>query len=147
MKPTVERTSIRDQSVRRILGLIALALLSVTLLGCGPKTVWSTQVVSPNGQWIAAARTEVWSGPGVGTVESTIYLARSDKPRDFTDVVSYPEGPANPHPQIAWESDDELVVRVRNPATVDLQMIKLANIRIRLEALPNSASAAPAHIP
>jgi hypothetical protein len=147
MKPTVEQTSIRDQRVRRIFGLVVLALMSVTLLGCGPKTVWSTQVVSPDGRWIAGARTEVWSGPGVGTVESTIYLARSDKPRDFTDVISYPENPANPHPQITWESDDELVVRVPNPTTVDLQMIKLANIRIRLEALPNGASAAAAHIP
>jgi hypothetical protein len=133
--------------VRYILRLLVLAFIFVASAGCGPKTVWSTKVVSPNGQWTAGARTEVWSGPGVGTVESTIYLARSDKPRDSTDVIGYPENPTNPHPQITWGSDDELVVRVPNPATVDLQMIKFASIRIRLEALPNGGSAATQRIP
>ncbi len=44
--------------------VIPLIGLSVALPGCGlgPETVWSTRAVSPDGRWIAEARTQMWSG-------------------------------------------------------------------------------------
>src|SRR5690348_1893918 len=108
---------------------------------CSSKeTIWSTKVVSPDGSWIANARTDAWSGPGISTAASAVCLARSDEPRTCTDVISYMENEDNPHPQFAWASDNELVVRIPDPSKVDLQTIKFANIRITLEALAAKGS-------
>jgi hypothetical protein len=68
---------------------IFIAGLFIGLLSCGRQTVWSTKAVSPDGQWEAGARTQVWHGPGVGTAASSVYLARTDDPHNSTDIVSY----------------------------------------------------------
>ena len=131
---------------RSRVGRLALlvAVLSVAVYGCGSsrETIWSAKVVSPNGVWIANARTDAWSGPGVGTAASSVCLARTAEPRDCTDVISYMESATNLRPQITWGSDNELVVRIPDPSKVDLQTVKFADIRITLKALPTSASAA-----
>jgi hypothetical protein len=114
---------------------LAIAALSITLLGCGPKTMWSTTAVSPDGKWIAGARTQMWSGPGNATVASTVNLVRAHDSHDPADIVSYLEGAKSPRPQIEWRSANDLVVRVPNPADLNLQVIKFADIRISVEPL------------
>jgi hypothetical protein len=132
-----------ERRTRRANYFILFAASSVLLAGCdpGPKTVWSTKVVSPDGLWIAIARTDVWSGPVVGTAASAICVARSDRPHGCTDVVVYPEGPTNPHPQISWQSDKELLVRVPNPSNLYQQTIMFARLHIKLESLDSAGSA------
>jgi hypothetical protein len=117
----------------------ALAALSITLVGCGPKLVWSTTAVSPDGKWIAGARTQMWSGPGIGTVGSSVYLVRAHA-SDPRDVVDYLEGAKSPRPQIEWRSANDLVVRVPSPADLNLQVVKFADIRISVEPIEKHAS-------
>jgi hypothetical protein len=105
----------------RPLRALMIAVLCTALIGCGPKTVWSTTVVSPDGKWVAGARTQMWSGPGVGTVASSVYLVRVDDSRHPTDIVGYMEGANSSRPQIQWRAADHLVVRVPNPANLTLQ--------------------------
>jgi hypothetical protein len=119
---------------------LALAVLCMTLFGCGPKTVWSTTSVSPDGMWIAGARTQMWSGPGTGTVGSIVYLVRARDSREPRDIVGYLEGAESPRPQIEWRSASDLVVRVPNPANLNLQVVKFADIRISVEPLENHVS-------
>lgn len=119
---------------------LVLAALSITLLGCGPKMIWSTTSVSPDGKWIASARTQMWSGPGIGTVGSSVYLVRAHESHDPTEVVDYLEGAKSPRPQIEWRSVNDLVVRVPNPANLNLQVVKFADIRISVESIENHAS-------
>jgi hypothetical protein len=125
-------------------GLATIAVGS-SLMCCAPnpKTVWSTTASSPDGQWIAKARTQGWSGPGIGTVESSVYLERtrgSRRTREPQEVISYPEGQGNARPQIKWLSATELVVGIPAQAHLDLQVVKFADIQIKLEVLPSGAS-------
>jgi hypothetical protein len=145
--------------MKPILFLAALATIAVAcgcLLCCAPNpvTVWSTTETSPDGQWIAGARTQGWSGPGIGTVESSVYLERtrgSRQTREPQDVISYPEGQGTVQPQIEWMSATELVVAIpaEAQAHLDLQVVKYADIQIKLAVLPTvvsssgSATAAP----
>jgi hypothetical protein len=121
---------------------VSLVVSSCALLSCSlkPETIWSTTEPSPDGLWVAGARTQMWSGPGIGTVESSAYLVRANDSHDPRDVISYPEGQGDPHPQIKWRSAKELVVIVPAHTTLDLQVIKFADIQISLEYLPSGAS-------
>ena len=124
----------------RALRFIVLIALGVSLLGCGPKTVWSTTAVSPDGKWIASGRTQTWSGPGIGTVESSVHLARAEKPNDRMEIISYPEGARDARPNIEWTSARELTVHVPNPTALDFQAVKAADIRIRVDAIASTVS-------
>jgi hypothetical protein len=130
---------------RAALAIIAVGCSSLICCAPNPKTVWSTTTTSPDGRWIAAARTQGWSGPGIGTVESSVYLERtqgSGQTREPQEVISYPEGQGNSRPQIKWLSATELVVGIPAQAQVhlDLQVVKFADIQIKLEVLPSGVS-------
>lgn len=81
-------------------------------MAAAKKTIWSAKAASPDGLWLATARTYAWSGPAVGTAASSVCLARSTGQRECTDVISYMERAGNARPQVVWGSDDELIVRI-----------------------------------
>jgi hypothetical protein len=141
----VTRTQLSAEGCVR--GVIVVVVVLALLCACSKEVIWSAKVVSPNGKWIASARTDVWDGPGVGAAATAVCLARSIEPNQCTDVVVYPPSATNPTPKIIWTSDDELVVRIPDPSKVVLQTVKFSNIRIVLEALPNGDSAAIRPLP
>jgi hypothetical protein len=51
-------------------GVVVVLSISVVLAACSKEAIWSIRVVSPNGQWIAGARTDMWDGLGVGAAEA-----------------------------------------------------------------------------
>jgi hypothetical protein len=120
--------------------VVVVVAISVVLAACSKEVVWSVRVVSPNGQWIAGARTDMWDGLGVGAAASSVCLARSSEPDKCTDVIVYPPSATSPAPGIKWASDDELVVRIPEPSKVALQTVKFSNVQIVLEALPSPGS-------
>jgi hypothetical protein len=128
-----------------VLRFIVFIALGVSLLGCGPKTVWSTTAVSPDGNWVASGRTQMWSGPGAAYVASSVHLARANKPNDRTEIISYPEGARDARLHIEWTSAKELTVRVPNPAALDFQAVKFADIRITVDALTGAVSGSNTH--
>jgi len=81
--------------------------------------------------------------PGIGTVESSVYLERtqgSRRTREPRDVISYPDDQANARPQIKWLSAGELLVVVPAQARLDLQVVKFVEIQIKLEVFPTVVS-------
>lgn len=75
-------------------------------------------------------------------MESSVYLERtrgSRQTRKPQDVVSYPEGQGTVRPQIKWSSPKELVVIIpaEAQAHLDLQVVKFADIQIKVEVLPS----------
>lgn len=54
----------------------AFFCLFLSLFGCESPTqiVWSEEVPSPDGHWIASARTDQTSGPGINACGTGIYL-------------------------------------------------------------------------
>jgi hypothetical protein len=135
------------KSILFVAALATIAFACISLQSCAPNpvTVWSTTATSPDGQWIAGARTQGWSGLGIGTVESSVYLERtrgSRRTREPQDVISYPEDQGNARPQIKWLSARELVVTIPAQAQshLDLQVVKFADIQIKLEVIPSGIS-------
>jgi hypothetical protein len=57
-------------------------------------------------------------------------------------VISYPEGQGNTRPQIKWSSATELAVAIpaEAQAHLDLQVVKFADIQIKVEVLPSGVS-------
>lgn len=48
--------------------------------GCRDEgtTIWSNEVRSPDGHWLATAATKQWSGPGNAYVATSVYLKDSE---------------------------------------------------------------------
>jgi hypothetical protein len=114
--------------------------LCVALFACGPKTEWSTKMASPDGRWVAGARTQTWSGPGIGTAATSVYLARARDLQNATDVIGYFEGVASPHPQLRWITSSNLVVEVPDPNNLNLQVVKFADVRITVAPITDTIS-------
>jgi hypothetical protein len=94
-------------AARHTLATITVACSFLLSCAPNPQTVWSTTETSPDGQWIAGAHTQGWSGPGIGAAESSVYLERtrgSRQTREPQDVISYPEVQDKVLPQIKWLS-------------------------------------------
>jgi hypothetical protein len=89
---------------RRYSKSIPLMILGVSLLwsGCRPSlddlTVWKTEVRSPDGLWIASARTIQNGGFGSAHIDTLVYLQQTNASQPSTQVLGFDcEGPV-PHP-------------------------------------------------
>ncbi len=100
----------------------------------------SSTVTSPDNRWVVLERGEAWDGPGTGAYGTTLYLARSDRPRDGTEIISYA---SLTRPQISWPSAHSLVVRVPHPEDLLFQAVKLGDMQISVETLVSPSAAAP----
>src|SRR5260370_33843110 len=64
-------------AIRKAMLLIAVG---VCVLGVGcqhVQTIWSAKVRSPDGHWVAIARTIQHFGPGTAGIETIVYLKRN----------------------------------------------------------------------
>ena len=69
---------------RRCSDSISFVVFVVSVLVCGCqdiRTVWSAEVRSPDGYWVASAQTIQHSGPGTAGLESSVFLKRDSSPR------------------------------------------------------------------
>jgi hypothetical protein len=69
---------------RRCSKPVSLVVLGVCVSFCGCqdiRTVWSAEVRSPDGYWVATAQTIQHSGPGTAGLESSVFLKRDSSPR------------------------------------------------------------------
>jgi hypothetical protein len=69
-----------------------LLLLELSLLSAGCQDVaitWSAEAKSPDGQWLASARTQQWGGPGTAYDATTVYLKPIDDSQSATQVLVF----------------------------------------------------------
>lgn len=69
-----------------------LILLEVCLLSVGCQdvaTTWSAEARSPDGQWLASARSQQWGGPGTAYDATTVYLKPIDDSQSATQVLVF----------------------------------------------------------
>ena len=129
--------------VRRL--AISTSLIG-SLLGCqGDPTVWKKDFPSPNGAWVATARTKQWGGFGSAWVETSISIQKVDKTvnrgQSF-DVLSYPGGGAGgpayvlsdanaDHDlQVTWLSPTHLQIAHKTAIDPDLEVIRFSDVDI-----------------
>jgi hypothetical protein len=126
-----------------------LALLTL-LLGCTGTsnrnpTVWRMDVRSPDGAWIATARTDQWGGFGSAWVETTVSIRRTNgtvnRGTPF-DIFSYPLNVGLPRPyvlsddnadrnlQLRWTSPKHLEIKNHSQIVPSLIVVRFSDVDI-----------------
>ena len=130
---------------RRFYICFAVVLISL-LSGCrNNPTVWKMDVRSPDGAWIATARTDQWGGFGSAWVETVVSIRKMDgtvnRGAPF-DILSYPGGGTIPRTyvlsdenadqnlQIRWTSARHLGVTHHTVIEPDLMVVRFSDVDI-----------------
>jgi hypothetical protein len=125
---------------RMVIALLIVGSL-VLVSGCRDKgtTIWSKEVRSPDGQWLAAAATKQWSGAGTAYVATSVYLkwmGGSQPPIEilgFSNDSAYPSGITNV--KMEWVTPKHLEVTYGSHAKLDFQAVKCNGIDISVRDL------------
>lgn len=105
--------------------------------GCGGvDTIWSTQLRSPDGRWLAIAETVENSGFGTGSVETSVDLKWTDgseSPKDILVLIHDPYStPKTLNLSMKWVTPSHLDVTYSGKASVALQVVKYGDVDISL---------------
>ena len=115
------------------------------LAGCRDEgtTIWSKEARSPDGYWLATARTKQWSGPGTAYVATSVYLKRTNGPKDEIEVLEFShEDTPRMYLAMDWVTPKHLDVTYGSRATIDFQAIKCSGIDITARDVSNETSKA-----
>lgn len=111
-----------------ILTLLGLGIeVLVAACGSNPVTTWSARIPSPDGKWIAVARTYQYSGPGNDYVDTRLSLHPAGKRGEET-VLDYLDIGAEM--TVIWTTPSHLRVTLHKDEQIDLQVVKFSSITI-----------------
>jgi len=139
----------RDCSIIRKLILFVIVGLCTCMTGCDPGTTWSAKVPSPDGSWIATARTLQWGGPGTAYDATEVFLEWNPstpppfipiKPplkiigfsHDYGRIYLKMEWITNKHLEVTYAPSD----KPQDHVTLDFQAIKCGDVEISVKELP-----------
>ena len=119
--------------------LITIAVC-VLLSGCGPKRIWSAEARSPDGHWVASARTDQYSGPGNAGLYTTVELRRTSGQKSPMEILllDYQK-----NVKMIWLTPSHLEMAYNTHADIDFQAVKCAGIDISVRELPRGSSDRP----
>lgn len=84
---------------------ILVLLLEVCFLSVGCKdvaTTWSAEAKSPDGLWLASARSQQWGGPGTAYDATTVDLKLLDNSQPATQVLLFSHQYATMELKMVW---------------------------------------------
>jgi len=132
--------------------IIGLCLLGV---GCSASTVWKAEVRSPDGVWIASARTIQNGGFGTASIDTTVYLKSTKDSSPPREVLAFScKGPV-PRPYVLdntanaggtidltmkWLTPSQLEVTYGRRPNLYFQVAKMAGIDISVRDLSQGAN-------
>ena len=126
---------------------ISLIIIGFCVLGSAcrsaVRTTWTADARSPDGNWLASARTEEHSGFGTGGVETDVYLKwlNGSKPPALI-MVFFPQS-EEVNLTMKWTTPSHLDVTYNGRARVDFQVAKIADVDISLRDLSRETDNAP----
>jgi hypothetical protein len=120
-------------------------VLLLAICGCAsstrpqpPPTIWEANLPSPDGSWIAQARTIQNGGFGTASIYTIVYLKHSDEPGLGTQVLAFScTGPAS-RPYV-------LDNKANAGGTIDLQMkwLSASHLEVTYANHPDLVSRVP----
>ena len=123
--------------------LTAILLLGLCLSACGAstETTWSSESVSPDGNWTATAMTEGTSGPGNNYLGTSVFLKRATSQGRGYEVLGYPEDTSTwargkAVLTLHWRDNSTLEIVFHRKPKVDLQVCKYGDIDISIREVP-----------
>jgi hypothetical protein len=131
-----------NRSATRKIMLLPSVSMCVLIFACKDvATIWSTEVPSPDGQWLATARTDQYGGPGTAGLLTTVYLKRTERPPPPIQILMFSQNTASIDLKMNWLTPSQLEVTYRGEATLDFQAVKCAGVDISMQNLSNAPSA------
>ncbi len=121
-----------------------LLLLEVCLLSVGCQDVavtWSAEARSPDGQWLASARSQQWGGPGTAYDATTVYLKPIDDSQPETRVLAFSHQYATMKLKMVWLNPKHLDVtygpsdRPGDHVKLDFRVAQHSGIEISVQDL------------
>ena len=133
--------------VQKAIWLVAIAIYFL-LCGCGPTSTstWSAEAQSPDGHWLAVARSEQWSGPGNAYDATTVYLKSLKGSQPPTQVLGFSHQYATMNLKMEWVTPTHLHVayaessRPGDHVSMDFQVVKCAGVDISVQHLSGDAT-------
>jgi hypothetical protein len=131
------------------LRVMLLAVLGLCVLGDGCQdvaTTWSAEARSPDGNWLATARTQQWGGPGTAYDATTVYLEQVKTSQPPTQVLLFSHQYPTMNLKMEWVTPTHLDVtygvstRPGDQLSLDFQVAKISGIDISVQAMPSAAS-------
>ena len=91
----------------------------------GGTTIWSAESKSPDGLYVASARTDQWAGPGTAYVSTSVYLKQSNSSQPPVEVLALSDDSAYPagitSVEMSWLTPSHLDIKYKGHATIDFQ--------------------------
>jgi len=122
----------------------------LSMFGCQDvATTWSAQARSPDGQWVAIARTQQWGGPGTAADGTTVYLKRLRVSQAPIQILEFSQQYARMNLKMEWLTPTHLEVtygpseRPGDHVDLDFQVVKIAGIDVTVRELSNPSVKAP----
>jgi hypothetical protein len=126
-----------------------LTFLGLCILGIGCQdvaTTWSAEARSPDGRWLATARTQQWGGPGTAYDATTVYLKEVKGSQKQTELLLFSHQYATMNLKMEWATPTRLNVtygastRPGDHVSLDFQVARVSGIDISVQELPTTAS-------
>jgi len=128
--------------------VMLLTFLGLCVLGDGCHdvgTTWSAEARSPDGRWLATARTQQWGGPGTAYDATTVYLKQVKTSQDPAEVLLFSHQYATMNLKMEWVTPTHLHVtygpseRRGDHVSLEFHVAKINGIDISVQELPSAA--------
>ncbi len=125
--------------VKSAVSFIIIIAVCVSFFGCGPTTTWSTEAPSPDGSWLAVARSEQWSGPGNAYDATTVTLKWLKGSKPPIQVLGFSHQYPTMNLKMEWVTPAHLNVTYGentgpgDQVSLDFQVVKCAGIDISVQ--------------
>jgi hypothetical protein len=144
----ITRTGSSSPAIRKAMLFLTISVCAV-VSGCRDvATVWSAEARSPDGLWLASARTEQHGGPGNAGVETIVDLKRINDSNPPQHILGFFHDPNNQSPTInltmKWVTPSHLEVTYNGRADLDFQAVKFGGVDISVRKIPGGTISAPA---
>ena len=115
---------------------VCLLITLMCLFGCrDAATIWSTESRSPDGQWVAAAHTDQYGGPGTAGIQSWVTLSHD---QDKFEVLQLSQNATSVDLKLKWLSASHLEITYKEPASVDFEATKCRGIEVSVRNLSSA---------
>jgi hypothetical protein len=137
--PTIQRVRGSRSALRKTMLLVAVSVCAL-LSGCSNvATIWSTEVRSPDGRWLAIAHTDQYSGPGNAALLTTVFLKHTKGPKSPIEVLLFMQDTKSIDLKMNWPTASHLEVSYKQPAVIDFQAIKCGGVDISVQDVSSGA--------
>lgn len=140
-----------SRSAARITMWRLILVVCVSMVGCRetPTTTWSEQARSPDGMWLAVARSEQGGSFGGAYDVTTVSLKRIDGPQPPTQVLLFSHEYPTINLKMEWLTPTHLNVtygpsaRPGDHADLNFQAVKCAGVEISVRDLSGGTAGTP----